>query len=191
MPSEKDVEKFIYKIIHTDSLLQTKFMFQRKAIIVEKKSMRKIAFNFFIYRNKKKNMKIRNFFNYIKENLENLEPEWVSDATDQPIQREPNQADTSSFLNDIKNLNNRLKKNQYFIVEKDEYDEMIVKGIYNDLNVFKDDILEEIMDTEDIEENEINFDLDFMNDSSYIVVTYLESEDLYRVRIFDINSYQE
>jgi len=191
MPSEKDVEKFIYKIIHTDSLLQTKFMFQRKAIIVEKKSMRKMAFNFFIYRNKKKNMKIRNFFNYIKENLENLEPEWVSDATDQPIQREPNQADTSSFLNDIKNLNNRLKKNQYFIVEKDEYDEMIVKGIYNDLNVFKDDILEEIMDTEDIEENEINFDLDFMNDSSYIVVTYLESEDLYRVRIFDINSYQE
>jgi len=135
-------------------------------------------------------MKIRNFFNYIKENLENLEPEWVSDATEQPIQREPNQADTS-FLNDIKNLNNRLKKNQYFIVEKDEYDEMIVKGIYNDLNVFKDDILEEIMDTEDIEENEINFDLDFMNDSSYIVVTYLESEDLYRVRIFDINSYQE
>jgi hypothetical protein len=135
-------------------------------------------------------MKIRNFFNYIKENLENLEPEWVSDATEQPIQREPNQADTS-FLNDIKNLNNRLKKNQYFIVEKDDYGEMIVKGIYNDLNIFKDDILEEIMDMEDIEESEIEFDLDFMNDSSYIVVTYLESEDLYRVRIFDINSYQE
>jgi CRISPR/Cas system-associated endonuclease/helicase Cas3 len=132
-------------------------------------------------------MRVKNFLRYIKENLE---PGSISDIQDYPTQRTTQELDID-FSKELDNLNNKIGQNQYFLVEKDEYNEMVVQGIYTDIKIFRDDIVEEIMHLEDIEENEIEMDIDFMNEQKYIIVKYLESEDLYRVRIIDVNSFLE
>jgi hypothetical protein len=134
--------------------------------------------------------KIKPFITYIGENFEA-----PGEAPTNFIQPDVRMGDTiytntsEELKSQLDSINSKLSESQFFLVEEDLGGEYAPRGVYNDLNLFIEQIISEISDREGLSEGEIHIEVDDLSDAHYILVSYEHSEDMFKYSIVTLNQY--
>jgi hypothetical protein len=129
---------------------------------------------------------IKPFNKFLKENLEI--PGEAPNINGQP-QTRVGETETIELKTQLDKLNSKLSEGQFFLVEEDLGGEYAGRGIYNDLNIFVQELKNFISKKEDISQTEIEIEIDELSDADYILVSYDGYEDMFRYTIVTPNEY--
>ena len=133
---------------------------------------------------------IKNFSTYIGENIETPSEAPSNIPGAQSRMGETIYVDPTEVLKQqVDKINSKLSQNQYFLVEEDLGGEYASRGVYNDLNIFVDELKNIISEREDVSNTEIEFEVDDLSDADYILVSYESSEDMFKYTIVSLNQY--
>jgi hypothetical protein len=133
---------------------------------------------------------IKPFNSYIAENFETPGEAPVNISSAQSRMGDTRFIDPKEELKtQLDTINSKLSENQYFLVEEDLGGEYASRGVYNDLNIFVDELKDIIIEREFISNTEIEFEVDELSDADYILVRYGHSEDMFKYTIVTLNEY--